>query len=117
MPPPLNFYSSYSKGTIKDARFYYSYNIRFNTSGSSASKLEALIAIRSTYPTNNTSANPSDVPIALKSINLTIAVTVPTERHLTYARLLRALCIRLSFSPFFLYIASSSPFTPLVPYL
>jgi hypothetical protein len=44
-------------------------------------------------------------------------VTVPTERHLTYARLLRALCIRLSFSPFFLYIASSSPFTPLVPYL
>ena len=45
------------------------------------------------------------------------SVTVPTERHLTYARLLRALCIRLSFSPFFLYIASSSPFTPLVPYL
>jgi hypothetical protein len=28
-------------------------------------------------------------------------VTVPTDRHLTYARLLRALCIRLSFSPFF----------------
>jgi hypothetical protein len=38
-------------------------------------------------------------------------VTVPMERHLTYARLLRALYIRLSFSPFFLYIASSSPFT------
>jgi hypothetical protein len=32
-------------------------------------------------------------------------VTVPTDRHLTYARLLRALCIRLSFSPFFLYIS------------
>ena len=48
---------------------------------------------------------------------LAFSVTVPTERYLTYARLLRALCIRLSFSPFFLYIASSSPFTPLVPYL
>jgi hypothetical protein len=32
-------------------------------------------------------------------------VTVPADRHLTYARLLRALCIRLSFSPFFLYIS------------
>jgi hypothetical protein len=44
-------------------------------------------------------------------------VTVPIERHLTYTQLLRVLYIRLSFSPFFLYIASSSPFTPLVPYL
>ena len=32
-------------------------------------------------------------------------VTVPMDRHLTYARLLRALYIRLSFSPFFLYIS------------
>jgi hypothetical protein len=32
-------------------------------------------------------------------------VTVLIDRHLTYARLLRALYIRLSFSPFFLYIS------------
>jgi hypothetical protein len=75
MPPPLNFYSSYNKGTIKDARFYYSYNIRFNASDPSASRLEAPITIRSTCPINNISANPSNVPTALKLINLIIAAT------------------------------------------
>ena len=73
MPPPLNFYSSYNKGTIKDARFYYSYNIGFNACDPSDSKLEAPITIHSTCPINNISANPSNVPIALKLINLIIA--------------------------------------------
>jgi hypothetical protein len=75
MPLLLNFCPSYNKGTIKDARFCYSYNIRFNTNSPSASRLEASITMRSTCPTNNTSVNPSDVLIALKSINLTIAAT------------------------------------------
>jgi hypothetical protein len=75
MPPPSNFYPGCGKGTIKDARFYYSYGIRFNASGPSASRLEAPIAIRSTRSTNNTSANPSDVSTALKSINLATAAT------------------------------------------
>jgi TctA family transporter len=44
-------------------------------------------------------------------------VTVFIERYLTYIWLLYVLYIRLSFSPFFLYIALSLPFTPLVPYL
>jgi uncharacterized membrane protein YvbJ len=75
MPLPLNFCPSCGKGTIKDAWFCYSCGIRFNASGSSASGLEAPVAVRSTRPTNNTGANPSDVPIALKLINLTIAAT------------------------------------------
>ena len=75
MPLPLNFYPGCSKGTIKDARFYYSYNIGFNASDPSASRLEAPITIRSTCPINNISANPSNVPTALKLINLTIAAT------------------------------------------
>jgi hypothetical protein len=74
MPPPLNFYLDYSKGIIKNARFYYSYSIRFNASGPFAFGLEALVAMRSTRPINNTSVNPSDMPIALKLINLAIAV-------------------------------------------
>jgi hypothetical protein len=73
MPPPLNFCPGYSKGIVKDAWFCYSYNIRFNISGPFTSKLEASIAIRSTCPANNTNANPSDIPIILKSINLVIA--------------------------------------------
>jgi hypothetical protein len=73
MPPPLNFYPGCGKGIIKDARFCYSYSIRFNASGPSAFGLEALIAVRSTRPANNISANPSNVPTALKSINLAIA--------------------------------------------
>jgi hypothetical protein len=73
MPPPLNFCPGYNKGTIKDARFCYSYSIRFNASGPSASRSEALVAVRSTRPANDTSVNPSDVPTALKSINLAIA--------------------------------------------
>jgi hypothetical protein len=75
MPPPLNFCPGYNKGTIKDARFCYSYSIGFNASGPSASRLEALIAMRSTRLANNTSVNPSNMPIALKLINLTIATT------------------------------------------
>ena len=75
MPLPLNFYLGCSKGIIKDARFCYNYSIRFDASSPSASRLEAPIAMRSTRPTNNISANPSDVPIALKSINLAIAAT------------------------------------------
>jgi hypothetical protein len=75
MPLPLNFYPDYSKGTIKDAWFCYSYSIGFNASGPSASGLEVPIVIRSTRSTNNTSANPSDVPTTLKSINLTAAAT------------------------------------------
>jgi hypothetical protein len=75
MPPPLNFSSGCNKGTVKDARFYYSYSIGFNISSPSTSRLKAPITIRSTRPANNTSANPSNVPTALKSINLTIAAT------------------------------------------
>ena len=75
MPSPLNFYSGYSKGTIKDAWFYCSCGIGFDASGPSASGLEAPVAVRSTRPTNDTGANPSDMPIALKSINLTAAAT------------------------------------------
>ena len=73
MPLPPNFYPGYNKGIIKDAWFYYSYNIRFNTSSSFTSKLEASIAMRSTCPANNTNANPSDIPTILKLINLVIA--------------------------------------------
>jgi hypothetical protein len=73
MPLPLNFYPGYSKGIIKDARFYYSYNIRFNANSLSTSGLKAPIAIYSTRPINNTSANSSNVPIVLKLINLIIA--------------------------------------------
>jgi hypothetical protein len=75
MPLPLNFYPGCNKGTIKDARFYYSYSIGFNASSPSASRLEAPVAVCSTRPANNTSANSSDVPIALKLINLAIAAT------------------------------------------
>jgi hypothetical protein len=75
MPLPLNFCPGYDKGTIKDAWFYYSYSIRFNASGPSASGLEAPVAMRSTRPINNTSANSSNVPTALKLINLAIAAT------------------------------------------
>jgi hypothetical protein len=75
MPPPLNFCPNYNKGIVKDTWFCYSYNIRFNTSGPSTSRLEAPITMRSTHPTNNISINPSDIPTTLKSINLTIATT------------------------------------------
>jgi hypothetical protein len=75
MPLPLNFCPGCGKGIIKDARFYYSCGIGFNTSGSSASGLEAPIAVYFTRPTNNTGTNSSDVPTALKLINLTIAAT------------------------------------------
>ena len=75
MPPPLNFCPGYGKGTIKDARFCYSYSIRFDASGPSASGLEAPIAVRSTRPANNTGANSNDMPTALKSINLAAAAT------------------------------------------
>ena len=73
IPLPLNFYSSYSKGIIKDARFYYSYSIRFNTNSPSTFRLEALITMCSTRPNNNISVNPSDIPTTLKLINLIIA--------------------------------------------
>jgi hypothetical protein len=75
MPPPLNFYPDYNKGTIKDTRFYYNYSIRFNTSSPSTFRLKAPIAMRSTRPTNNTSTNSSNMPTALKLINLAIAAT------------------------------------------
>ena len=75
MPPPLNFYPGCSKGTIKDAWFCCCYGIGFNASSPFTFGLEAPIAMRSTRSTNNISANPSNVPIALKSINLTIAAT------------------------------------------
>ena len=73
MPLPLNFYPNYNKGTIKDAWFYYSYSIRFNTNSPFTFRLKAPIAVCSTRPINNTSANPNNMPIALKSINLAIA--------------------------------------------
>ena len=73
MPLSLNFYSNYSKSTIKNTRFYYSYNIRFNASGPFTSRLKAPIAICFTRLINNTSVNLSNVPIALKLINLIIA--------------------------------------------
>jgi hypothetical protein len=75
MSQPLKFCPSYSKATIKNAWFYGNYSIRFYSSGPSTSKLEVSVAIRSTRPTNNTSADPSNVPTALKSINLTIVAT------------------------------------------
>jgi len=75
MPLPPNFCPGYGKGIVKDARFCCSYSIRFNASGPFASGLKAPIAVRSTRPTNDTSANPSNVSIALKLINLTIATT------------------------------------------
>jgi hypothetical protein len=70
-----NFCPGYSKGTIKDARFCYSYGIGFDASSPSTSRLEASVAIYSTCSVNNINANPSDVPIALKLINLAIAAT------------------------------------------
>jgi hypothetical protein len=75
MPLSPNFYPGYSKGIIKDAWFCYSYGIRFNISSPSTSRSEAPIAMRSTRSTDDTSANPSNMPTALKSINLTIAAT------------------------------------------
>jgi hypothetical protein len=75
MPLPPNFYPGYSKDIIKDAWFCYSYSIRFNTSGPFTSRLEAPVAVHSTHPANNTNANPSDMPIALKLINLAIVAT------------------------------------------
>jgi hypothetical protein len=75
MPLPLNFCPSYGKGIVKDARFYYSCGIGFNASGPSASGLEALVAVCFTRPANNTGINPSDVPTALKLINLAVAAT------------------------------------------
>jgi hypothetical protein len=74
MPLSLNFCPGYNKDIIKDARFYYSYNIRFNISSPSAFRLEAPVAIYSIYPTNNIGVNSSNMPIALKLINLVIAV-------------------------------------------
>jgi hypothetical protein len=75
MPLPLNFYLSYSKGIIKDTRFYYSYSIRFNASSPSAFRLKASIIMCSTRLINNTSTNSSNVSTALKLINLIIAAT------------------------------------------
>jgi hypothetical protein len=75
MSQSLKFCSSCGKATIKDARFYSDYGIGFYSTGPSTSRLEASIAIRSTRPVNNTSADPSDVPTALKLINLAIVAT------------------------------------------
>jgi hypothetical protein len=75
MPLSLNFCPGYSKGTIKDTRFGYSYSIGFNTSSPSAFRLEAPIAVYSTRLANNTNINPSDIPTALKLINLAITAT------------------------------------------
>jgi uncharacterized membrane protein YvbJ len=75
MPLSLNFCPGCGKGIVKDAWFCYSCGIGFNVSGPSASRSEAPIAVRSICPADNTSANPSDVPIALKLINLAIAAT------------------------------------------
>jgi hypothetical protein len=75
MPLPLNFYPGCDKGIIKDAWFCCSCGIGFDASGPFASRLEAPIAMRSTRPTNDTSANPNNMPIALKLINLIIAAT------------------------------------------
>jgi hypothetical protein len=74
MPLSLNFCPGYNKDIIKDTRFYYSYNIRFNVNSPSTSRLEVLIAIRFTRPINNTSINPSNIPTTLKLINLIIAI-------------------------------------------
>jgi hypothetical protein len=52
--------------------YYSNYSIRFYSSGLSTSGLEASVAIYSTRLANNISANPSDVSIALKLINLAI---------------------------------------------
>jgi hypothetical protein len=75
MSQPLKFCPSYGKATIKNARFCDNYSIRFYSSGLSTSGLEASVAIRSTRPADDTSADPSDVPTALKSINLAIVAT------------------------------------------
>jgi hypothetical protein len=75
MPPPPNFCPGCGKGTVKDARFCCSCGIGFDASGPSASGLEAPVAVRSTRPADDTGANPSDVPTALKSINLAAAAT------------------------------------------
>jgi hypothetical protein len=75
MPPPPNFCPGCGKGTIKDARFCCSYGIGFDASSPFASGLEAPVTVRSTRPADNTSANPSDVPTALKLINLAAAAT------------------------------------------
>jgi hypothetical protein len=72
MSQSLKFCSSCGKATIKDARFYSDYGIGFYSTGPSTSRLEASIAIRLA---NNTSADPSDVPTALKLINLAIVAT------------------------------------------
>jgi hypothetical protein len=87
MPLPLNFYPSYSKGIIKDARFYYNYNIRFNISSPFTFRLEVPVAVHSTRPINNTSANSNNMPTALKSINLTIAATkIVKEQNIKAAK-------------------------------
>jgi hypothetical protein len=75
MSQPLKFCPSYSKATIKNAWFYGNYSIRFYSSGPSTSRLEVSIAIYSTRPASNTSTDPSDVPTALKLINLTVVAT------------------------------------------
>jgi hypothetical protein len=73
MPLSLNFYPGYNKGIIKDAWFYYSYNIRFNINSSFTSRLEVPITICSICPINNININLSNMPIVLKLINLAIA--------------------------------------------
>jgi hypothetical protein len=76
--------------------FLYKTNTTFNTN---TQRLPLSIIVR----INNIGHT---FPMAFMFITSKLAnVTVPTGRHLTYARLLRALCIRLSFSPFFLYIS------------
>jgi hypothetical protein len=75
MSQPLKFCPSYGKATIKDARFYGDCGIRFYSSGPSTSGLEASVAVYSTRLANNTSADPSDVPTALKLINLAVVAT------------------------------------------
>jgi hypothetical protein len=73
MPLSPNFCPGYSKGIIKDARFCYSYNIGFNASSPSTSRLEAPVVVCSICSANNISINLSNMPIALKLINLAIA--------------------------------------------
>jgi hypothetical protein len=75
MPLPLNFCPGCGKGIVKDAWFCCSCGIGFNASGSSASGLEAPVAVCFTCPANDTGVNPSNVPIALKLINLAAAAT------------------------------------------
>jgi hypothetical protein len=73
MPLSLNFCPDYNKGIIKDAWFCYSYNIGFNASSPSTSRLEVFITICFTCPANNTSTNLSNILIILKLINLVAA--------------------------------------------